>query len=529
MLANQLEENLVLYGNSVQDGAPTPEASIDIMSVENPTIKVTGENLISPYTLYEGLNNYQEGIDEETGRKYIRFIDNKLKQFNWSFKENTQYTVSAWVKATIKNNDNTQQSHFLYFWYTDGTTSMAKVQRDSDWTFVLHTSTKGKTIQSIGMFTYNYVNYVYVDVDTFMLNEGTEALPYEPYEEELITIDETTPFGTNLFNFDVDLIKAGYPDFGEATLVEKTENGVIVQGKLATVGEPGMSSWYNGWFQPHITKTTNGVYLKKGDTVTISADYTWLDISNYNDTPIYIHLCTQDSTGNNIGKTINKKPTEADIGKTFRVKVTHTNTKGDGYFIPIFTLNSCKIKIENIQISYDNTDFTYKPYVPPITTMRGIGDYKDRIYTKDGKVWFEQRSGLISLKDTNWYNYNTSLSILHSDDFGMKHTWFGQYGLCNIYSVAKQVGFNNMIDNSIALGADNSRAYVKDTINATGQANYREWIQTIDSELVYPLATPIITEITGALAEKILAIDKSKNITIYSDNGVYGNSELIEQ
>ena len=47
MLANQTEENLVLYGNSVQDGTPTPEAPIDIMSIENPIIKVTGKNLIN--------------------------------------------------------------------------------------------------------------------------------------------------------------------------------------------------------------------------------------------------------------------------------------------------------------------------------------------------------------------------------------------------------------------------------------------------------------------------------------------------
>ena len=47
MLANQTEENLVLYGNSVQDGTPTPEAPIDIISVENPTVKVNGNNLFN--------------------------------------------------------------------------------------------------------------------------------------------------------------------------------------------------------------------------------------------------------------------------------------------------------------------------------------------------------------------------------------------------------------------------------------------------------------------------------------------------
>lgn len=165
------------YGTTLTPFAPYIE---DLSTVK---LYKQGKNLLSPYVLYEGLKDYQEGIDETTGRKYIRFVDNKTKRFNWKFKKNTQYTVSAWVKTTIRNNDNTTNSHFLYFWYTDGTTSTVVIGRNKDWTFVSKTSSPGKTIQSIGMYTHNYANYVYVDVDTFMLEEGTTPTEYEPYIE----------------------------------------------------------------------------------------------------------------------------------------------------------------------------------------------------------------------------------------------------------------------------------------------------------------------------------------------------------
>ena len=43
--ANRKLRGLSLYGKSTQDGTPTPEAPVDIVSVENPTVRVCGKNL----------------------------------------------------------------------------------------------------------------------------------------------------------------------------------------------------------------------------------------------------------------------------------------------------------------------------------------------------------------------------------------------------------------------------------------------------------------------------------------------------
>ncbi len=168
--------------------------------------------------------------------------------------------------------------------------------------------------------------------------------------------------GKNLYKLDIANMSNAYPHLGEATLIEKTENGAIVQGKVYASGG-GDSSWYNGWFQPYKNGSTSSVYLRKGDKVTVSADVTWLDITNYKaGEKLGCYLNKQNTDSNNAAVFLNKSPTSADVGITYRVKATHTIKTTDGYYIPIFTLNSCKMKIENIQISFDG-DTEYEPYI----------------------------------------------------------------------------------------------------------------------------------------------------------------------
>lgn len=52
--------NLTAYGESTQDGTPTPDGSVEIVSVENPVISIYGKNLI-PYP-YEETTKTINGI-----------------------------------------------------------------------------------------------------------------------------------------------------------------------------------------------------------------------------------------------------------------------------------------------------------------------------------------------------------------------------------------------------------------------------------------------------------------------------------
>lgn len=166
--------------------------------------------------------------------------------------------------------------------------------------------------------------------------------------------------GKNLYKLDVDNLGTSTSYIGEGKILEKTENGVIVQGNVGS--SVGTAQWWAGWFQPFSNGSTSNVYLRKGDKVTVSADITWLDITNYKVGEKFgCYLKKQNAEINNTNVYLNKTPTSEDIGITYRVKATHTIATSDGYYIPIFTLNSCTMKIENIQISFDS-DVSYEPY-----------------------------------------------------------------------------------------------------------------------------------------------------------------------
>lgn len=353
MLANQMEDNLYLYGNSVQDGTPTPDAPIEIMSVENPTIKVTGNNL-----------------------------------FNNDF--------SLIKKLDFLNTDNVERSHYGY-----------------------------EIILPIGTYT------------------------IKAYQKS---------------NFEAPVYIYGH--LVDANYISKQALNTVVNAEFRTV-----------------TFT-----VENGDKLLIFDGY------NAN-------------SGN--------------------------SAHAESFFSTV-----------DIQLNIGETALTeYEPYEEEVIeaegyTLRGIGDYKDRIYTKDGKVWFEQRSGYYktSLGQKVYTNQETSTGIqlyannIVSEEYkGLGRVATeeeGNPGLAThfVYSERAYSGWEQT-DSIMMLGA---RLWLLSDNFAT-ESEGQAWFNENQVEVIYPLLNSIVTEITGSLAEKILAIDKSKNITIYSDNGVYGDTEVIEE
>ena len=202
MLANQLEEKLYLYGNSVQDGTPAPEVPIDIMSVENPTIKVvTGNNLLQPKPVgsYEFVDTTDTFEILEDGGVYFESVTNNdspvinASPFNTiTIQKDGVYTFSqkgggSIISSVVDVSRNGQHTYYYYRHYNItmtlqvGDVVSVYIQISKD------TAIIGVTVTDVLMYCH--------------LNEGSVALPYEPYKEELITIDETTPFGKNVLPY----------------------------------------------------------------------------------------------------------------------------------------------------------------------------------------------------------------------------------------------------------------------------------------------------------------------------------------
>lgn len=189
------------------------------------------------------------------------------------------------------------------------------------------------------------------------LERGTDVTDYiSSYKKSLICTTK------NLF--DKSLAKMPN-DLGNGTSIDTTNNGWIMQGGKGTGtgwSGPGTAAWANGWFRPGYAAYTNnnkGVMLKGGDVIRVSAYYTLLEDNiagaAYDD--IYVALGGPKTYN---GYVHNFHP---DVGVKTRISITITIDDGqDGAYYPIFSLNSCKVLVEDIQIEYGTTPTEYHPY-----------------------------------------------------------------------------------------------------------------------------------------------------------------------
>lgn len=110
----------------------------------------------------------------------------------------------------------------------------------------------------------------------------------------------------------------------------------------------------NGWFRPGGSNGTmaNKIKLTEGDTVTVSADYLIIDGPN-NRTSIGIYLY-----GAKDYALVYMKVSKGEL-----TRVSGKYTVGvTGEYYPVFTLNSNKVQITNIQIELGSTATEYHPY-----------------------------------------------------------------------------------------------------------------------------------------------------------------------
>lgn len=156
-------------------------------------------------------------------------------------------------------------------------------------------------------------------------------------------------YGKNIFNFTPGFVKPG-------EIIESLPLGIVAQG--VKTEEKHANAYSNGWYN-FSGRTNSYVYLKSGDTVTVSLDYTVLEAADgrTGKEAIGIYLYSA-SGGTSLTRTI---ALTKGVGITNRPYVTYSITE-DGSYYPIITLNSNKVKIENIQIEYSNKDTEYYPY-----------------------------------------------------------------------------------------------------------------------------------------------------------------------
>lgn len=164
----QLEE-----GTTATDYEPYHKYKIPVVA--------RGKNMATAQQVYSNASNYSECIED--GRNCIRCTSAGTSYAGINFKENTQYTVRFEAKTVIMSayeEDGNGEALFA-FTHTDGTRKLIVVYGSKDWKYYEATSLANKTIASVGMYAYNYKHWIYVNVDTFQIEEGTTATAFEPY------------------------------------------------------------------------------------------------------------------------------------------------------------------------------------------------------------------------------------------------------------------------------------------------------------------------------------------------------------
>lgn len=179
-----------MQGWTEQDGTPTPEAPVPIVSAGKMNeetqkweheVKLTGENLFNPAKLTGG------EIVEYNGVQCYKYTDNSTN-FTYvdDFAENTQYCFSVMV---LSSEGNEEKATNMFIVYTDGTRSTIFLSYNQLMNVV---SSANKTVAMItGNESWSVVRYI--DLTMTTLGIGTEPLPYQPYKEQTVTITSDRP------------------------------------------------------------------------------------------------------------------------------------------------------------------------------------------------------------------------------------------------------------------------------------------------------------------------------------------------
>ena len=317
--------------------------------------------------------------------------------------------------------------------------------------------------------------------------------------------------GKNLFDISKWIISQY--DVAHGTLVERLSNGAICQGDNGTGDGDGRYS--NGWFRPMSYQYPNSIYLQAG-TYTLSADYTMIENSVVNTANVNCYLHGDHNyTGS---------PTSVTVGNT--VKVKNTYTVEEGYYYPIFTLNSGKVKIENIQIELNSAATTYEPYqenkidllsTQTLNGINGVNDYIEVIDKGNGLYDLKKTQNIASVDmgslgfDADGNNFVTG-AISSDIKTPVNDNTVGNY-ICQKY-------VNCALDKSFVNGDFG--------VNSSGYLYFRDSAYTTVSDFqtavtgtmfYYQLKTPVVTTIaTNLTYNQVSAIRTNGGLILVNDN-----------
>lgn len=405
-----------IYGNSVQNGTPTPETPIEVESVGVKTSNLFDiNNFIETFTPYFTSNNWKPKIETFDGYECLSLwgganADGRaIKYMQGVFKENTQYTFSLDI-YDIFSTANGLYGASLTIWYTDGTKGvpiLGERKIEKEWIHLKTTSELGKSIDYIQLGYNTGSGQTYIK--EFQIEEGNVETKYEPYGYKIpVKTRGKNIMPLNTYN-SVSVWATKIIDMKELLKDMKPGKQYTISGDFICESVPnGVDSTTIG-FQfvkknaPSMIALTNAYRINLGEKVHISKSFTLpedTDIDSYYGLYAYMNYSSTAKAG-------------------------------------------CSGRIENIQIEEGNEETEYTPYIEPITTniylkepLRKVGDYKDYIDFENQKVVKNVKEFVIDENTTiKNYTYNNNMDVTYHFniiDYGNEHIEPKTDMFCNI-------------------------------------------------------------------------------------------------
>jgi hypothetical protein len=354
---------------------------------------------------------------------------------------------------------------------------------------------------------------------------GGIPAPNPEYPQELVSITNPTIniYGKNLIEFNHEHNRLAS---AVGTLIEVLENGIIAEGVAGS--NPGAQSYSNGWYQICYKKP---IRLAVGQVVTASLDYTVLDNPYSTTADVAFMVCPKDGTTNMVGAV--KRPAD---GVTTRLSRTITALEDGEYHITI-GLNSCKVRIENIQLEFGEVPTCYEPHKPvqTITVQHSIpgipvtsgGNHTD----ENGQQWICDEVDLergVYVKrlheetydgseDERWKKSGESYFYLIKESMPYKSKANG-VAMSSRFKCTK----GSLAEPGLLMIGNAYGPMIRVQSDVTDVESLRVWIEEHPFTVLYELETPIETPLT---AEEIIAFKAIRtnypNTTILNDAGAW--------
>ena len=263
-------------------------AVVEVKGEQGGSIEVThcGRNLTTAYDFYKHNSYFSELIEDN--RECVRFVDNHGAKGFISYGKDL--TLSLEIKGTNKAEDGNEYISYGIFYNVDGTNKAFSTLKNQGWKKRVHTN--DRPITSLGTYSLDYRNWIFVDKNTFMLELGDTPHPYEEYKGETLTIPFNTPTVVSMYK-GVNTFYADEPISLTYTTEEQTDEqtptplfpsevhssyegegeGVVVNDKLYTIPILRSVGDVRDTFE-------NGVYTQRIKKIRLTSSMEWYIYGN---------------------------------------------------------------------------------------------------------------------------------------------------------------------------------------------------------------------------------------------------------